>query len=145
MAPNKIIIDTDPVSYLNKWRGKRSLIRGLGHWRCARHVACVFGETWRVGHFDALAHLWECWGAKVCFWLFELSRPLNLACYSDVLHVFCTSIIFPRMWIWAKIECSCLRNVVTLFHYIEKERAWRKANGRPAGFETLDVRKPIGK
>jgi hypothetical protein len=44
----------------------------------------------------------------------------------------------------AKCGCSCLRNVVTLFHYIEKERAWRKANGRPAGFETLDVRKPIG-
>jgi hypothetical protein len=40
---------------------------------------------------------------------------------------------------------SCLRNVVTLFHYIEKEREWRKANGRPAGFETLDARKPIGK
>lgn len=39
---------------------------------------------------------------------------------------------------------SCLRNVVTLFHYIEKEREWRKANGRPAGFETLDARKPIG-
>ena len=39
---------------------------------------------------------------------------------------------------------SCLRNVVTLFHYIEKERAWRKANGRSEGFETLNVRKPIG-
>jgi hypothetical protein len=39
---------------------------------------------------------------------------------------------------------SCLRNVVTLFQQIEKERAWRKANGRPEGFETLNVRKPIG-
>ncbi|KAH3941107.1 hypothetical protein HBI56_135920 [Parastagonospora nodorum] len=38
---------------------------------------------------------------------------------------------------------NCLRNVVTLFHHIEKERAWRKANGRAPGFETLDVRKPI--
>ncbi|KAL6168762.1 hypothetical protein ACJQWK_05135 [Exserohilum turcicum] len=38
---------------------------------------------------------------------------------------------------------NCLRNVVTLFHYIGKERAWRKANGRPQGFETLDARKPI--
>jgi len=34
--------------------------------------------------------------------------------------------------------------VVTLFHYIEKERAWRKENGRPEGFETLGARKPIG-
>lgn len=40
---------------------------------------------------------------------------------------------------------SCLRNVVTLFHYIEKERAWRKENNRPEGFETLTARKPIGK
>lgn len=38
---------------------------------------------------------------------------------------------------------NCLRNVVTLFHYIEKERAWRKANGLAEGFETLGVRKPI--
>lgn len=41
-------------------------------------------------------------------------------------------------------NCSCLRNVVTLFHYVEKERAWRKEQGRPQGFETLDARKPIG-
>ncbi|KAJ4986647.1 inosine-uridine preferring nucleoside hydrolase [Stagonosporopsis vannaccii] len=38
---------------------------------------------------------------------------------------------------------SCLRNVVTLFHYIGKERSWRESQGRPKGFETLDVRKPI--
>jgi hypothetical protein len=38
---------------------------------------------------------------------------------------------------------SCLRNVVTLFHYIEKERAWRKENGRPEGFEALVGRKPL--
>ena len=40
---------------------------------------------------------------------------------------------------------SCLRNIVTLFHYIEKERAWRKENGKPEGFETLRARKPIGR
>ena len=39
---------------------------------------------------------------------------------------------------------SCLRNVVTLFQQIEKERAWRKEHGRPEGFETLNARKPIG-
>ncbi|KAF3043216.1 hypothetical protein E8E12_008987 [Didymella heteroderae] len=38
---------------------------------------------------------------------------------------------------------SCLRNVVTLFHYIGKERAWRESQGRPKGFEMLDARKPI--
>jgi hypothetical protein len=36
-----------------------------------------------------------------------------------------------------------LRNVVTLFHYIGKERAWRESQGRSKGFETLDARKPI--
>jgi len=38
---------------------------------------------------------------------------------------------------------NCLRNVVTLFSFIEKERAWRKEHGRPAGFEALDRTKPI--
>lgn len=33
--------------------------------------------------------------------------------------------------------------MVTLFHYIGKERAWRDGQGRPKGFETLDARKPI--
>lgn len=37
-----------------------------------------------------------------------------------------------------------MRNVVTLFQQIEKERVWRKENGRPEGFETLSARKPIG-
>jgi hypothetical protein len=46
-----------------------------------------------------------------------------------------------KYW-WA--NWSCLRNVVTLFHHIEKERAWRESKGRPKGFEMLDVRKPIG-
>ena len=39
---------------------------------------------------------------------------------------------------------SCLRNVVSLFHFIEKERAWRKEQGRPEGFATLGATKPIG-
>ncbi|KAF2018627.1 nucleoside hydrolase [Aaosphaeria arxii CBS 175.79] len=38
---------------------------------------------------------------------------------------------------------SCLRNIVSLFQFIEKERAWRVQNGRPAGFETLEKTKPI--
>ena len=38
---------------------------------------------------------------------------------------------------------SCLRYVITLFQYIEKERAWRKEQGRPEGFEALMGRKPL--
>lgn len=41
-------------------------------------------------------------------------------------------------------QCSCLRNVVTLFQYIEKEKAWRREKGRPEGFEALVGKKPIG-
>lgn len=36
-----------------------------------------------------------------------------------------------------------MRNVVGLFHVLEKELEWRKANGKPEGFETLKARKPI--
>lgn len=38
---------------------------------------------------------------------------------------------------------SCLRNVVSLFHVLEKELAWRKEAGRPIGFDTLRNTKPI--
>lgn len=38
---------------------------------------------------------------------------------------------------------SCLRNVVALFHVIEKELEWRKARGQLAGFETMLASKPI--
>lgn len=38
---------------------------------------------------------------------------------------------------------NCLRNVVSLFHHIEKEIEWRKANGRPIGFEALTKSKPL--
>ncbi|KAF2202692.1 nucleoside hydrolase [Delitschia confertaspora ATCC 74209] len=38
---------------------------------------------------------------------------------------------------------NCLRNVITLFHFIEKEQAWRKQNGRSEGFESLMACKPI--
>lgn len=38
---------------------------------------------------------------------------------------------------------SCLKNVVALFHVIEKEISWRKANGALEGFDTLKTFKPI--
>jgi hypothetical protein len=38
----------------------------------------------------------------------------------------------------------CLRNVVTLFHQIEREMRFRVAHGRPAGFAGLRRRKPLG-
>lgn len=38
---------------------------------------------------------------------------------------------------------NCLRNVVSLFHHIEKEIEWRKAQDRDIGFGTLLKKKPL--
>lgn len=38
---------------------------------------------------------------------------------------------------------SCLRNVVALFHVLEKELAWRKHTGRPEGYGAMKASKPI--
>ncbi|KAI0877498.1 putative nucleoside hydrolase [Hypoxylon argillaceum] len=38
---------------------------------------------------------------------------------------------------------NCLRNVISLFYYVEKEIAWRESIGRKPGFETLRNSKPV--
>ena len=38
---------------------------------------------------------------------------------------------------------ACLRNVVTLFHVLDKELEWRRERGRDLGFETLRNGRPI--
>jgi inosine-uridine nucleoside N-ribohydrolase len=38
---------------------------------------------------------------------------------------------------------SCLRNVVAIFHILEKELSWRKANNKPVGFEGITNFKPL--
>lgn len=38
---------------------------------------------------------------------------------------------------------SCLRNVVSAFHVIEKELEWRKSTGKPEGFGAMKANKPI--
>ncbi|KAL8662704.1 MAG: hypothetical protein Q9202_004489 [Teloschistes flavicans] len=38
---------------------------------------------------------------------------------------------------------NCLRNVVSMFHVVEKEMRWRKDNGRPEGFDALKKSKPV--
>ncbi len=41
-------------------------------------------------------------------------------------------------------RASCLRNVVALFHVLEKELAWRQAAGRPGrGFGALRAFRPV--
>lgn len=46
-------------------------------------------------------------------------------------------------WLTSAYAYSCLRNVVGLFHVLEKELEWRKANGKPEGFATMRANKPI--
>ncbi|KAH8697434.1 putative nucleoside hydrolase [Talaromyces proteolyticus] len=38
---------------------------------------------------------------------------------------------------------SCLRNVISMLHIIERETQWRKEQGKPEGFDALRARKPI--
>ena len=38
---------------------------------------------------------------------------------------------------------NCLRNIISLFHYVNKEIAWRGNVGRSLGFETLRSSKPV--
>ncbi|KAJ9157420.1 Pyrimidine-specific ribonucleoside hydrolase RihA [Pleurostoma richardsiae] len=63
---------------------------------------------------------------------------LALAAHPEELEVVMISVTYGNVPL-----LSCLRNVVALFHVIEKENAWRKANGKPEGFESLKTFKPI--
>lgn len=44
---------------------------------------------------------------------------------------------------FSETPCRCLRNVVALFHVLEKELAWRKETGRPEGYRAMKMSKPI--
>lgn len=38
---------------------------------------------------------------------------------------------------------SCLRNVVSMFHILEREMQWRREQGRPEGFGALRAAPPV--
>lgn len=63
---------------------------------------------------------------------------LALAASPEDLEVMLISVTYGNIDVQ-----NCLRNVVSLFHHIEKEMEWRKANGRPVGFEALTKSKPL--
>ncbi|KAL6703260.1 hypothetical protein ACN47E_010048 [Coniothyrium glycines] len=67
-----------------------------------------------------------------------LAMLLAFSAKKEELDVLMVSVTFGNVE-----SKNCLRNVVTLFHYIEKERQWRREKGRPEGFETLNAKKPI--
>ncbi|KAK8156360.1 Inosine/uridine-preferring nucleoside hydrolase domain-containing protein [Phyllosticta citrichinensis] len=67
-----------------------------------------------------------------------LALLLALSARSDELEVLGLTLT------WGNIDVeSCLRNVVSMFHWIDKEMEWRKERGQPEGFETLRKTKPF--
>ena len=38
---------------------------------------------------------------------------------------------------------SCLRNVVSTFHILEREMEWRRENGKPEAYDALRAFRPI--
>ncbi|KAF1817356.1 nucleoside hydrolase [Eremomyces bilateralis CBS 781.70] len=67
-----------------------------------------------------------------------LALLLALSASPEDLEVLLISLTYGNI----DVE-NCLRNVVSLFHHVEKEREWRKSKGLPEGFDALDARKPI--
>ncbi|KAM0723218.1 hypothetical protein Q7P37_001418 [Cladosporium fusiforme] len=67
-----------------------------------------------------------------------MAMLLALAASPEDLEVMLISVTYGNIDVQ-----NCLRNVVSLFHHIEKEIEWRKANGRPVGFEALTKSKPL--
>lgn len=67
-----------------------------------------------------------------------LALLLALASRPDELELVMISVTYGNV----KVE-SCLRNVVGLFHVLDKEMEWRESQGKPLGFEVLRTYKPI--
>ncbi|KAK7757147.1 hypothetical protein SLS62_000695 [Diatrype stigma] len=67
-----------------------------------------------------------------------LALLLALASRPDELELVMISVTYGNV----KVE-SCLRNVVGLFHVLDKEMEWRETQGKPLGFEVLRSYKPI--
>ncbi|KAL3470619.1 Inosine/uridine-preferring nucleoside hydrolase domain-containing protein [Aspergillus californicus] len=63
---------------------------------------------------------------------------LLLAFSSEDAEVLLLSLTFGNVEVK-----SCLRNVVSMFHILEKEIQWRREQGRPEGFNALRAHRPI--
>ena len=67
-----------------------------------------------------------------------LAMLLALSAKAEDLEVILISLTFGNVDVR-----SCLRNVVAIFHILEKELKWREDHGRPLGFEGITKFKPI--
>ncbi|KIV79917.1 hypothetical protein PV11_07456 [Exophiala sideris] len=67
-----------------------------------------------------------------------LAILLAFAAKAEDLEVMLISLTFGNVDVR-----SCLRNVVAIFHILEKELKWREGQGQPIGFEGITKYKPI--
>ncbi|KAI1209418.1 nucleoside hydrolase [Annulohypoxylon truncatum] len=67
-----------------------------------------------------------------------MAMLLALAASREELEVVLISVTYGNVALEA-----CLRNVVAMFHVLDNEMEWRKAQGKPLGFEGLRTYKPI--
>ncbi|KAL4886439.1 Inosine/uridine-preferring nucleoside hydrolase domain-containing protein [Aspergillus karnatakaensis] len=67
-----------------------------------------------------------------------LALLLAFAAKSEDVEILLVSLTFGNVEV-----SSCLRNVVSLFHILEREMQWRREQGRPEGFETLRAHPPL--
>jgi inosine-uridine nucleoside N-ribohydrolase len=67
-----------------------------------------------------------------------LALLLALSAPPDELQVELISVTYGNVDVQ-----NCLRNVVSLFHQIDKEMVWRKKMGIPEGFDMLKIKKPL--
>ncbi|KAK4507703.1 hypothetical protein PRZ48_001438 [Zasmidium cellare] len=67
-----------------------------------------------------------------------LAILLALSTIPEELEVLLISVTYGNIDVH-----NCLRNTVSLFHHVEKEIAWRKSQGKDAGFKTLLKSKPL--
>lgn len=67
-----------------------------------------------------------------------LAILLALSAKSEELEIILISVTYGN------VEArSCLRNVIAIFHILEKELEWRRKNGKLQGFEGMTKYKPI--
>ncbi|KAF2771779.1 putative nucleoside hydrolase [Teratosphaeria nubilosa] len=67
-----------------------------------------------------------------------LAILLAVAAKPEELEVLLISVTYGNVEVH-----QCLRNVVSLFHHVEKETAWRRQRGLPAGFESIQKSRPL--
>ncbi|KAJ9316438.1 hypothetical protein DTO271D3_3243 [Paecilomyces variotii] len=67
-----------------------------------------------------------------------LGLLLALSAKTEEVEILLISLTFGNIEVR-----SCLRNVVSMFHIIEREKRWRKVHGKPEGFGALNASKPV--